>query len=429
MEREGIFGKEEGFLKEARAFLNEEREREIAVCGNTFCPKPHLDTYEGLLSRYDALLTGYEKLQRKLGVMMRISDKQQLKINNTNQELTEAKEQLERRNEFIRNIFGRYVSDDVVDSLLDSPEGLSLGGEKRDVTILMSDLRGFSAISDSYSPESVMGMLNIYLDEMTEVIESHHGTIDAFIGDGILVMFGAPVAMSDHPQRAVACAVGMQLAMERVNRRNVAAGYPEIAMGIGINSGSVVVGNIGSARRSKYTMIGMNVVHASRIESYTIGGQVLISSETRERCGEVLAIRRELQVIPKGYKEAITIHEVAGIGAPYGLHLPTPAGVDCCLLSSPVPVCFAVVHDKQVEHWLTDGEIVGTGKNLVFLRSERELESLVNLRLLLTGEEGSGLEVLAKVQDRVDSGCQVYRVAITHASTEAEGFLAQLQGG
>ncbi len=379
-----------------------------------------------MLASFEELLNNFEKLNRKLGAMMRISDKQQLKINNTNHALMEIKEQLEIRNDFIRNAFGRYVSDEVVHSLLDSPEGLNMGGEKREVTILMSDMRGFSAISDTLSPEQVMGMLNIYLDELTDVIEAHQGTIDAFIGDGVLVVFGAPVHRPDHPQQAVACAVAMQLAMERVNRRNREAGYPEIAMGIGLNTGSVVMGNIGNQKRCKFTVIGMNVVHASRIESCTIGGQILISESTRHRCGDLLTINQTLNVMPKGYKESIVIYEVGGIGGSYNVFLPAPVPVEICPLAPPRMVRCAVIQDKQVDDLLWPARILGVGDKLFRLHTGQPLTPLLNLKILLTEEGNDRVELFGKVLKQEEPEGDVYLVALTHIPPLAEAWLAAL---
>jgi adenylate cyclase len=127
---------------------------------------------------------------------------------------------------------------------------------------------------------------------MTEIIQKYQGTIDEFIGDGILVIFGAPILRPDDPQRAVACAVEMQLAMTSVNERNRQAGYPEVALGIGINTGEVVMGNIGSQKRIKYAVVGRAVNLTARIESYTVGGQIFISESTLDECGDILWIER-----------------------------------------------------------------------------------------------------------------------------------------
>ena len=170
----------------------------------------------------------------------------------SNAQLNDANQSLEKHNRFIRHTFGRYLSDDIVDNLLDHPEGLKLGGETRLVTILMSDLRGFTSMSKRLVPEQVVAILNRYLGAMVEVIGRHQGTIDEFIGDAILVIFGAPVRRADHAESAVACAVSMQLAMDPLNEANRRDGLPELEMGIGVNTGEVVVGNIGSDTRAKY---------------------------------------------------------------------------------------------------------------------------------------------------------------------------------
>ena len=198
-------------------------------------------------------------------------------------QLQELNAALDVRNRFIRQTFGRYLSDDIVESILERPDGLKIGGEKRDATILMSDLRGFTSLSEGLPAEDVVSMVNIYLETMTDIILKYQGTIDEFIGDGILVIFGAPFQRPDDAGRAVACAVAMQLAMASVNDRNRQAGYPEVALGIGINTGPMVVGNIGSTKRMKYGVVGSNVNLTARIESYTVGGQIFISENTLTR--------------------------------------------------------------------------------------------------------------------------------------------------
>ena len=166
---------------------------------------------------------------------------------------------LELRNGFIRRLFGRYVSDEVVSTLLESPSGLRLGGEKRTVTILMADLRGFSGMAERLPPEQVVSTLNNYLGAMTDIITAHQGTIDEFIGDAILALFGAPIARDDDARRAAACALEMQLAMPAVNERNRGLGLPDLQMGIAVNTGEVVVGNVGSHKRAKYGVVGSPV--------------------------------------------------------------------------------------------------------------------------------------------------------------------------
>jgi PAS domain S-box-containing protein len=240
----------------------------------------------------------------------------------TESDLKKLAEKVEKHNRFICETFGRYLTDEVVATVLESPTGLKMGGEKRKITMLMADLRGFTSLSERLPPERVVTLLNRYLTTMVSVIKQYQGTIDEFIGDAIFVLFGAPIWQEDDAQRAVACGIAMQLAMASVNEQNRQDGLPEIEMGIGIHSGRVIVGNVGSLRRTKYAAVGSNVNLAGRIESFTTGGQVLISESTREKLETELRIDGEFQVEPKGAASSVRLYEVGGIGAPYDLFLP-----------------------------------------------------------------------------------------------------------
>ena len=224
------------------------------------------------------------------------------------------REQLERNEQFIRATFGRYVSEEVVANLLEKPEGLELGGDLREVTMLMSDIREFSTICERLPPDQVMRMLNNYLGTMSEIIMGHQGTIDEFIGDAILAIFGAPISRPDDADRAVQCALDMQEAMNDINRENREAGLPEISMGIGVNTGAVIAGNIGSKKRSKYGVVGHQVNLTARIESQTAGGEVLISETTRDKLNQAFGIGEQKQVRVKGIKEPVSIYLVLNDG-------------------------------------------------------------------------------------------------------------------
>jgi adenylate cyclase len=223
---------------------------------------------------------------------------------------------------FIRDTFGRYVSDEIVNSLLENPRGLELGGERRRVSILMADMRGFSALADTLPPEQVVALLNNYLEVMMKVIARHGGTIDEIIGDAILALFGAPIQRADDARRAVECAVDMQLAVPLVNQRNTLKGLPAVEIGIGIDTGDVVAGNIGSRQRAKYGIVGAHVNATARIESYTVGGQVLISNATRLDAGPDVQVGAEMEIELKGSNALVSVFSVAGIGGERGLVLP-----------------------------------------------------------------------------------------------------------
>jgi CheY-like chemotaxis protein len=156
-----------------------------------------------------------------------------LTVHRLQQQLARRNQELDTANRFIRQIFGRYVTEEVVTSVLDDPGGLALGGEERTVTILISDLRGFTSLATPLSPTQVVAFLNHYLATMVDIIMAQEGTLDEIMGDGILVLFGAPRQRQDDACRAVGCAVAMQLAMAEVNAHNRREGLPEVEMGIG----------------------------------------------------------------------------------------------------------------------------------------------------------------------------------------------------
>ena len=259
----------------------------------------------------------------------------------------------------IRRTFGRYLSDEIVSNLLESPQGLQLGGERRRITILTSDLRGFTATSERLPPEKVIEILNFYLGHMADVITSFNGTIDEFMGDGILVLFGAPTAREDDARRAIACAIAMQLAMEPVNEKMREWDLPALEMGIGINTGEVVVGNIGSEKRTKYGIVGSQVNLTYRIESYTTGGQVIISEPTLLEAGgeELVQVVSIKQVQPKGVKEPISIYDIGGIAGEYGLLLKKEEEV-FYPLSQSVSLHYTILEGKHVGENLFQGILV-----------------------------------------------------------------------
>jgi class 3 adenylate cyclase len=195
-------------------------------------------------------------------------------------ELIEAQRSLELRNKFIQAVFGRYTSDAIARLVLSSSQGLNMGGETRTLSVLFSDLRGFSQLCAELDPQRVIRLLNIHLGTMTEVIMAHEGTIDEFMGDGVLVIFGAPLFVVDHAQRAVACAIAMERAMDNVRKQLSEEGLPAVEMGIAVHTGTVVAGNIGSEKRSKYGIVGAAVNLVTQMESFTDAGQILCSEDT-----------------------------------------------------------------------------------------------------------------------------------------------------
>jgi class 3 adenylate cyclase len=291
-----------------------------------------------------------------------------------------------RQRDFIRDTFGRYVTKEVVEELLDTSDGLKLGGEIREVTIMLSDLRGFTPISESLRPDQVIELLNRYLSQMSRIISQYKGTINEFIGDAILTFFGAPVKYEDSPARAVACALAMQLGMEDVNRQNKEKGLPLLYMGIGINTGDAIVGNIGSKERAKYGVVGHNINLASRVEGATIGGQILITASTYEQVKDLVIVRAVRSIRFKGVEEDIDLYDVIGMKAPYNLMLldVTEEGTP---LKIPILVKINLMKDKKAAPMAMVAELTHFSTLWASLKSSEEIAPFQEVRIDFIGEQ------------------------------------------
>lgn len=300
-------------------------------------------------------------------------------------------QRLEASNALIRSVFGRYVASEVVDKLLESPQTLDFGGELRTVSVLVADLRGFSLISDGpFSPAQIVQMLNNFLGTMTEVISRHHGIVDEIVGDGILAFFGAPSLQPDHAQKAVACAVEMQRSMEAVNAFNRERGLPELSMGIGIHTGEVIVGNIGSQARCKYSVVGKHANLAARIEAASCGNQILISEATLAHAGAIIRIDGQVVIRPKGLAEPVTAFEIGGIAGDYNLFLPHYKD-ELVDLSQLVPAQCAIIDNKSVDEEKFEVHLTRLSPKSAELTSERPLWPLTDLAIYLASEESACL--------------------------------------
>ena len=220
------------------------------------------------------------------------------------------RDQLERSERFIRATFGRYLSDDIVNDILERPEGLELGGDLREVTIMMSDIRGFTTLSEHLPPQRVVQLLNRYLGRMTDIILDYRGTIDEFLGDAVLAVFGAPRSDKDDTERAVQCAIAMQRAMDEINTQNMADELPELRMAIALNTGTVVAGNIGSERRAKYGFVGHAMNVTSRIEDKAEPGSILISESTLEKLSGSYRVGDRQEISAKGLEENVVVYTI-----------------------------------------------------------------------------------------------------------------------
>lgn len=353
---------------------------------------------------------------------------QQLK--DSRQQLLALNAQLEDRNRFIRQTFGRYTSDDIVQVLLDMPEGLKLGGEKRELTILMTDLRGFTAMVERLEPTAVVALLNHYLSAMIEIIQENGGTIDEIIGDAILVLFGAPIALPDAARRAVRCALQMQQAMLAVNRHNAEMGWPEIGMGIGLHTGEAVVGNLGSVKRSKYGVVGQTINLTSRIESYTIGGQILASPTLIAAAGAGLVLGEEIKVEAKGMREPLNCRELLGHEdfPELGLAVPEQQYIH---LSSPVNCYFIRLEGKHLGGQNHPATLTALAPGQAVLLSTGPLSRHSNIILRLEAGPGQDPpELYAKVirlLEPPDQGCVLHFTSVSPAMQKhLDGLLGKL---
>jgi adenylate cyclase len=215
----------------------------------------------------------------------------------------------------IRSAFGQYVSMDVLDRVL--REGSDLGGEVRVISVLMSDVRGFTTLSERLPPAKVSEIMNEYFAVMVDVIMSRRGMVSDFIGDGILAIFGAPVEDPDHAWHAVDTALGMQAALGRLNAKWAAEGRPPLAIGVAINTGEAFVGNMGSARKKKYSVLGDTVNTVARIEALNrdLGTEILISAGTLAMVKDRVQVRDRGEVKVKGKAQPVAIFELLQGGA------------------------------------------------------------------------------------------------------------------
>ncbi|MFQ5852263.1 MAG: adenylate/guanylate cyclase domain-containing protein [Candidatus Binatia bacterium] len=330
---------------------------------------------------------------------------------------------------FIRDTFGRYISQQVVDELLSSPDRLRLGGELREVTFLVSDLRGFTALSSRMKPDEVIQIVNRFLEPMVDIITRYRGTVDEFQGDGILAFFGAPLAATDDPERAVACAVEMQRALVEVNTEQRQRGLPELHMGIGISTGEVIVGNIGSEKRTKYGALGTPINMAYRIESYTVSGQVLISPSTYERVKDVVRVGDAQDLQFKGLDELIQVYEVKGLDGDYACSMPEEAPEHFLDLDPPLSLECFILEGKTISDKAIAGRIERLSENCAQGVLDEVVEKNMNLMVRIAPYGAGRLsEVYAKVMETDPaSGSSAARIVLNFTSLpeDAKAFLEQ----
>ena len=244
--------------------------------------------------------------------------------------------------------FARYAPEEIVREVAASGREAILSADRREVTALFCDLRGFTTIAEKLGPERVVSILNDHFEVLANLVARHDGYVVDFLGDGLFAVFGAPEALDDHAGRAVACAIEMQLAREAQNREFFAKGWPPLEMGIGINTGPAVVGNMGSNLRTKYGVVGHPVNFAARIESFTVGGQVLVSDSTREALAERLDADGPLEAEAKGVAGPVRMWMVRRVEEGERSLVMPSAVSDLVVLASAIEVSLRPLRGKHI---------------------------------------------------------------------------------
>ncbi|MCP3876371.1 MAG: adenylate/guanylate cyclase domain-containing protein [Desulfobacteraceae bacterium] len=281
---------------------------------------------------------------------------------------------------FVRETFGRYISSKVVDEILESPEGQKIGGRRKTVTVLMSDLRGFTSLSETKDPEEMVQLLNRYLEQMSKIILKYDGIIDEIIGDAVLAVFGALETRKDDPERAIACAIEMQNSLEDLNEEIIQSGYPRLEMGIGINTGNVIVGNIGSQLRMKYGIVGSTVNTAARIESNSIGGQVLIGKSTQKHVSKKISAEPPKNIMMKGLKKPLVFYSVSAINSKFQVSLKTSIASNSHF-SIKLPFQLWTVNGKKIDLIPRVGETIRLDDNTIDAFIKPILEPFTDIKL------------------------------------------------
>ena len=217
---------------------------------------------------------------------------------------------LSKKTKFLKDTFSRYVTKQVVDKILDNPsKSPSLEGEKIKASVMFADIRNFTSISESLPPKKIVSILNEYFSKMIDVVFSFNGTIDKFIGDGMMCIFGAPIKTDDHALTASKAAIRMQKEVAEINKN-----FPvSLSIGIGINSGNMVVGNIGSEKRLDYTAIGDNVNIAARLEQNAGSGEIIISKSTYKLAKKHIKVKNRKKIKLRGKNKPVIIYNLTGL--------------------------------------------------------------------------------------------------------------------
>ena len=304
----------------------------------------------------------------------------------------------------LREMFGRFVSTEVAQEIADNPGGKLIPGKRYHATVFVSDIRAFTVLSETMAPEKLVEMLNHYFGAVTEIVSSCGGVVTEFLGDGIMCIFGAPAVCRDHAEKAVAAGLALQQKLPEINAWNREHGFPMIETGIGIHSGTILLGSLGSAERARYTAIGETVDKTFLIESCSIGGQVLISNNTLRAIKCDVTAEFMMDYAPNPDQPTIVrIHEVTHIGGEWNvgrkrvLRKPEP-------IVNPRMVMFCTISGKQTDARKHEAEVLALSPDGIVLQTDTVLAELDNIRIDIP-ERGS---IFAKVKRANENEYLIY---------------------
>lgn len=296
--------------------------------------------------------------------------------------------------------------------------------DKKRVTILLSDLRGFTSVSEKYTALEIMEVLNRYLARMCEIIIEHDGIIDKFMGDAIMVLFDKESEQQSSVEQAIACAIEMQLAMDELNEENRANGFEPLYMGIGINTGEVVAGYLGSSLHSEYTVIGDQVNLASRVEAHSLRGQILLSENSYRLAREHIEIGNVNVVNVKGKREPVRMFELRSINRPKLLTTPVREIRGGPRVDVDLPIKFQILREKDVLPEIYRGGIRDIGYGGMYMQSPVAIEAFADIKATISLSMMSGelTDIYAKVLrvNRLDEGIYECRVEFTTVDPPAQ---------
>ncbi|MBE2279396.1 MAG: response regulator [Ignavibacteriaceae bacterium] len=368
-----------------------------------------LHEMENKVTAFDAGAVDYiTKPYEPQEVLLRV--RTQIKITSLQKQLNKNISELKIKNELIQRIFGRYLSDDIVKNILEDPENIDFKGVAKNISILIADIRGFSSITEKLDARSTLTIVNTFFSSMIDLVVKYGGIIDELMGDSLLVFFGALNNEGSQADYAVASAIEMINKVPEINRILIEQNLPEISLGVGINSGEVIIGNIGSEKRSKFGAVGKNIVIASRIESFTTGNQIYISSSTLKDLKSKAGIRSSLNVSLKGVSGDTEIYDIDSISGLFNLKVVRE-------VSNPVKkvlnatVSIRILDGKILRSNSSEGSIISIDGNSCLLKTSMLISLHDNLKLENISQAGDKNEVYAKVTQIENNG--IYKLIFT----------------